>query len=163
MRLSSGKAFLLFAGVRVLGALGWGIVDRLQEENASAGEAGQRPAPVEVVAVERGPIELRRTFSGSLESPARFTVAPKIGGRVERLTVDIADAVERGQVVAKLDDEEQVQAVAQAQRDLLASQIAEVEAMINLKLALIDLYRPEGTLLKRRGVDAPGASQHTGH
>lgn len=52
--------------------------------------------------------------------------------------------------------------VAQAQRDLLTSQIAEVEAIINIKLALIQLYRLDGTLLKRRGVDAPGASAHAG-
>ncbi|MEX1017867.1 MAG: TolC family protein [Phycisphaeraceae bacterium] len=47
--------------------------------------------------------------------------------------------------------------VAQAQRDLLESQIAEVQAVINYRQALIDLYRLEGSLLLRRGVDAPGA------
>ena len=46
--------------------------------------------------------------------------------------------------------------VAQAQRDLLQSQIAEVRAMVNHRQALIDLYRLEGSLLLRRGVSAPG-------
>lgn len=42
--------------------------------------------------------------------------------------------------------------VAQAQRDLLSSQIAEVEAAVNYMLALVDLYRLDGSLLVRRGV-----------
>ncbi|MFA9480238.1 TolC family protein [Phycisphaerales bacterium AB-hyl4] len=47
--------------------------------------------------------------------------------------------------------------VAQAQRDLLESQIAEVRAVVTYRQALIDLYRLEGSLLLRRGVEAPGA------
>jgi outer membrane protein TolC len=46
--------------------------------------------------------------------------------------------------------------VAQAWRDLLASQISEVEAMVNCHKALITLSRLDGTLLDRRGIDAPG-------
>lgn len=42
--------------------------------------------------------------------------------------------------------------VAQAQRDLLASRIAEIEAIVNYRIALVDLYLAEGTLLERRGV-----------
>lgn len=43
--------------------------------------------------------------------------------------------------------------VAQAQRDLLESQIAEVEALTAYRLALIDLYVAEGTLTQRRGLN----------
>ncbi len=43
--------------------------------------------------------------------------------------------------------------VAQAQRDLLESQIAEVEARTAYRLALIDLHLAEGTLTQRRGLD----------
>ena len=43
--------------------------------------------------------------------------------------------------------------IAQAQRDLLESQIAEVDALIAYRLALIDLHLAEGTLTQRRGLD----------
>ncbi|MGD9330469.1 MAG: TolC family protein [Desulfobacterales bacterium] len=46
--------------------------------------------------------------------------------------------------------------VAQAQRDLLVSRIAEVQALANYLKALIDLYRQDGSLLVRRGISAPG-------
>lgn len=41
--------------------------------------------------------------------------------------------------------------VAQAQRDLLEAQIGEVEAVVSYRLALINLYLAEGSLLERRG------------
>jgi outer membrane protein TolC len=46
--------------------------------------------------------------------------------------------------------------VAQAQRDLLVSRIAEVQALANHLKALIDMYRLDGSLLERRGIAAPG-------
>ena len=46
--------------------------------------------------------------------------------------------------------------VAQVQRDLVASQIAEIRAIANYFKALVSLYRLEGSLLQRRGLSAPG-------
>ncbi len=42
--------------------------------------------------------------------------------------------------------------VAAAQRDLVASQVAEVEALTSHLKALVNLFRAEGTLLERRGI-----------
>jgi outer membrane protein TolC len=42
--------------------------------------------------------------------------------------------------------------LAQAQRDLLASQIVEVEAIVAYRVALVNLHLAEGTLLHRRGI-----------
>lgn len=46
--------------------------------------------------------------------------------------------------------------VAQAQRDLLTSQITSVQAKSSYLKAIVNLYRLEGTLLERRGVNCPG-------
>ena len=46
--------------------------------------------------------------------------------------------------------------VGQAQRDFVAGQIAEIEALVNYLKALVALYRLEGSLLQRRGIAAPG-------
>jgi len=46
--------------------------------------------------------------------------------------------------------------VAQAQRDLLTSQIGEIQALVNCLQAMVALYRLEGSLLERRGIVAPG-------
>lgn len=47
--------------------------------------------------------------------------------------------------------------VAQAQRDLLSSQIAEVRAIVDYLNAMVELYRLDGSLLERLGIVAPGA------
>jgi len=46
--------------------------------------------------------------------------------------------------------------VSLAQRDLLSDRLSEVQAVTNHLKALVTLYRLEGSLLYRRGLDAPG-------
>jgi len=45
--------------------------------------------------------------------------------------------------------------VAQAQRNLVESRIAEAQATVGYIEALVDLYRLDGSLLDRRGITAP--------
>jgi outer membrane protein len=47
--------------------------------------------------------------------------------------------------------------VAQAQQDLLVARIGEVRAVVDYLKALTDFYRLEGSLLRHRGIQAPGA------
>ncbi len=150
--MKSGATRVYIAAVLLIGAaagIGWLIFDRLQDgpQVRAIGEE-MRPAPVEAAPVELGTIELRRTFSGELEALARFVVAPKVSGRVERMLVKIADTVERGQVVAELDDDEYVQAVNQAQADLLVAKANLAEAESALEIADREFKRTE-SLLKR--------------
>jgi RND family efflux transporter MFP subunit len=109
-----------------------------------------RAAPVEVALIERGPMELRRTFSGALEAPGQLVVAPKVSGRVERLAVNLSDAVSRGQVVAEMDNDEYVQAVAQSRAELAVAEANLVEARSALEIANRELERI--TRLRERGV-----------
>ncbi len=46
--------------------------------------------------------------------------------------------------------------VASAQRDLVTSQISEIQAVVDYLKALVDLHRLDGSLLERRGISAPG-------
>ena len=108
------------------------------------------PAPVETAAVERGLIRALRTFSGAMEARSAFVVSPKIGGRLEAMLVDIGDSVERGGVVARLDDDEYRQNLAQAQADLLVARANLVEAESALEIAKRAMERTE--TLSARGV-----------
>jgi RND family efflux transporter MFP subunit len=140
--------FIVLAGAALLG---WLLFAKLREQApATDGDKVGRAAPVEVAPIEHGPIVLRRTFSGALEPQAQFVVAPKVAGRVERLRVNIADIVTRGQVVAELDNEEFVQAVAQARADLEVARANRAEAASALEIAERDLAR--AAKLRERGV-----------
>jgi RND family efflux transporter MFP subunit len=139
------------------GILAWSIFQKFEgPRDQAARNADSAPAPVEVAAIEHGPIELRRTFTGTLEARAEFVVAPKVGGRVEQLHVDLADAVTRGQVVAVLDDAEYVQAVARARADLEVAQANNAEAASLLKIADRELQRVDN--LRERGLSSESQS-----
>ncbi|PRQ04724.1 Macrolide export protein MacA [Enhygromyxa salina] len=112
------------------------------EQTGAAADSG--PVPVEVAAVEQGPIERRREFTGTLEAAAEFTVAPKVGGRVEQIKVDLGDLVTRGQVVAVLDDEELRQAEAEARADLVVARARASAAEKVAALARRSYARVEG-------------------
>ena len=74
--------------VLLIGAAGlvWALWARFSETGAPGGRrGGQGPAPVEVDPIETGPIARVRTFSGTLEAPAYFVVAPKVSGRVRHI------------------------------------------------------------------------------
>jgi len=121
-------------------------------ETSKTRDDSRPPAPVEVGAVKREPIELRRTYNGTVEAPARFVVAPNVGGRVERLTVDLGDAVERGQLVAELQDDEFRQLAAQAAADLTVARANRDRVENDLAVARRELKRIE--TLRERGVSS---------
>ncbi len=150
MKKGSPKTFILIVVlIGVAAGLVW-IIWGQHKDRSDSRKSGQasRPVPVEVAQIQRGPIALQRTFSGELEALAEFVVAPKVSGRVERVFVNIADAVARGQIVAELDNDEYVQAVTQAQADLEVARAKLSEARSALEIADREFKRTE-SLLKR--------------
>jgi len=149
--MKAGGSKIVILTVLLLGAAasGWVIFGQFQQRSGSS-KSGKalRPVPVEAIQIQRDTIALVRTFSGELEALAEFFVAPKVSGRVERVFVNIADTVKRGQVVAELDNDEYVQAVAQAQADLLVARAQLSEAKSALEIATREFSRTE-SLLKR--------------
>ena len=149
MKSGGSKIFVLMVILIGAAGLGWVIFDRFQNQaSSSSGRRDSRPVPVEVAQIQRGPIALQRTFSGELEALAEFVVAPKVSGRVEHVIVNISDTIKRGQVVAELDNDEYVQAVAQAQADLEVARAKLSEAKSALEIANREFKRTE-SLLKR--------------
>lgn len=152
IRIDGKFTVALVALLLAAGAVGWLVLKRVDEQNLAQARSAKatKTVPVEVAPVQRGPMELKRTFSGALEARAQFEVAPKVGGRVERLYVNLADVVKRGQVVARLDNDEYVQAVAQAQSNLTVAQANAAGAQSALEIATRELDRMQ--TLRQRGM-----------
>lgn len=120
-----------------------------------SGESGKPssargPTPVEVAPVTQGLIRSIRTFSGNLEASATFTVSPKVTGRVESISVDIGDAVKRGDVLVILDAAEFEQALAQAEANRLVAKANLAQAKSLLEITQRAMERAEA--LRTRGV-----------
>jgi RND family efflux transporter MFP subunit len=134
--------------VLVLGAVGYALV----RSGRTSGEERipERIAGVAVAAVERRPLDLERTFSGELEADSELVVAPKVGGRIERLAVDLADPVRRGQAVVFLDDAEFAQAVKQEEAELAVAEANLAQARNALEISRRENQRV--ATLRERGI-----------
>lgn len=139
MRLTGRFTFLWLIIVLLVGAVLWVWWGRSRLELAGLGST--RKAPVAVGPVETGVIELTRNFSGTMDAYASFVVAPKVGGRIARLGVDLGDIVQRGQIVAELDDAEFFQEVAQAEADLAVARANLTEAQSLWEIANREIER----------------------
>lgn len=118
--------------------------------DARVGREAAGPVPVETAAVERGALELRRVFSGTMESAGELVVAPKVAGRLVQLAVDLGDPVRRGQIVAELDNDEYRQAVSQKEAELAVAKANAADAVSALEIAERELHRVE--TLREQGV-----------
>jgi RND family efflux transporter MFP subunit len=152
MKLKTLLFWLLLLGA--LSGLGWQVYQRLDAtaDNPRRVKSEAQAVPVDVAPIEHGAIALVRPFSGTLEARAEFVAAAKISGRIERLHVDLADQVKRGQIVAELDNAEYVQAVAQAEADLAVANANLAEARSLLRIAERELARIDQ--LQARGVSS---------
>lgn len=136
-----------------LGAGAWKLGPGFREKGSKAPRKRSAPAvAVEAEKIAKGPIALRRTFSGALEAGEKFVAAPKVSGRVEFLAVDIGDRVRQGQRVARLDHDEFLQAVTQAEADLAVALANQTQAQSARSIAGRELLRIE--TLRKRGVSS---------
>ncbi|MEX0606956.1 MAG: efflux RND transporter periplasmic adaptor subunit [Halofilum sp. (in: g-proteobacteria)] len=145
MKRKAAIAALLLA-VAVAGLALWRGSDDLAP-TATADEGDPRVA-VEASPVTRGAVADMREFTGTIEAGQAFTVAPKTGGQIERVHVDIGDRVSRGQLLVELDDDEPAQAVAEADAELAVAQAELEQSRADARLAQRELERTE-TLAQR--------------
>jgi RND family efflux transporter MFP subunit len=116
--------------------LGWAVVRRLRQGGGNTGRPrGPVAVAVETAAVRKAAVRDIAAFSGSLEPRSQFVVSAKIPGRLKRLLVDVGDTVQRGQVIAVLDDEEYVQQVEQARAELQVTKAHVQDCLSSLAVA----------------------------
>lgn len=150
------KIVLLVVAAGAAGLLGFQVYQRVAPPRGGAAPNPGSPSGVAsrfgggraaaAVAVEVG--EVRRStmrdlvsFSGSLQPRSRITIAPKAGGRLEKLHVDIGDRVRNGQLIAVLDGEEYAQQMDQARADLTVAEANLEDSRIALEAARRELER----------------------
>jgi len=126
----------------VLGLIGWRVYVKLTAQGVAAGKPKTAAVAVEVAPVEEGAvIHDIAQFTGTLVARSYVVIAPKIAGRLERLTVDIGDRVKRGQVIAELDKEEITEQARQAKAELDVASANVEDATASLNIAESDYNR----------------------
>jgi RND family efflux transporter MFP subunit len=107
--------------------------------NARGGRDRNAAVVVELGKVQETTIRDIAKFSGSLSPRSSISIAPKVSGRLDRITVDIGSVVKNGQVVAYLDAGTYEQDENQAKAALAIAKAQEKEADSALKLSDHDL------------------------
>ena len=153
--MSLGKFTALFIVLVGAGSLGWNIYERLEQKQTqktvSKKTSGIIPVEVQPILRNTGIAQIR-SFTGTINANHEFVVASKVSGRVEEITVDLADTINRGQVVARLDNAEYKQALTQSQADLAVARANLAEAQSLLKIAEREYKRID--TLRQRGVSS---------
>ena len=90
--------------------------------------APRRPPLVEAVAAREGTLPLAETVNGTVRARDQVTVRPEIAGRVVEVLVRSGDAVERGQPLVRLDDDQLRSELRQAEADVRVAEAAAAEA-----------------------------------
>ncbi|MCC5789001.1 MAG: efflux RND transporter periplasmic adaptor subunit [Opitutales bacterium] len=139
--------------VLVLLIVGAGVLRRAMEDgDGERGRGSGQAVAVEVEPIEYRPIREVRVFTGTLQPAREFVVAAKVGGRLLNLEVDIGDLVERGQLLARLEDDEFREEVEQARADLAVAEANKEEAQSSLELASAELERER--VLRERDISS---------
>ena len=85
-------------------------------------EAGPLPRPVRTATVEKRDALLPVTFTGRIEAEDEVTVAFRISGRLQENNTKVGDRVEAGQLLARLESQNELNTLRQAQAGLAAAQ-----------------------------------------
>jgi HlyD family secretion protein len=103
------------------------------------GQAG--PMTVETAVVKKGSVAQQLTGVGNLVGDATVAVVPRAAGRLMEVYVRLGDRVNRGQRIAKIEDNEILEQVRQAEASQEVSQATIRQREADLKLAETNLER----------------------
>lgn len=121
MRTDLALTILLALALGAAGCSGEGNADDgdgAAEETKKSEEKAPAPVPVEVATLERGPIEQLLRFSTHLEAERAVEVRAEAARKIVALLVEEGDRVARGQVLVRLEDDQQKTAVERARSQL---------------------------------------------
>lgn len=122
------KKILIAIAVVLMALVAWRVIVQIKEKKAEANgpDRSKLAVTVELAPVTETTVRDLGQFSGSLKAISGYTIAPKVSGRLIRLLVNLGDRVNRGQLVAVLDDE-----VFQQQLEQAWASLAVAEAQVN--------------------------------
>ena len=121
------------------------------------------PMTVEVGTAGKGDITAQLTVVGNLIGAQTVDVVPRTGGRLVSVNVKLGDRVARGQLLAKIEDQEINEQVKQAEASHEVAQATIRQREADLKFAQVNLERSQNLfqrqLLPRQSLDDAEARQ----
>ncbi|RKY79909.1 hypothetical protein DRQ07_05940 [candidate division KSB1 bacterium] len=92
--------------------------------------------PVEILVADKGEIEQRFEFTGTIDTWKKLNLLPDVGGKISKIYVNIGDRVNKGDVLAELDQITFKLRLEQAEAGAAVANAAFASAERNYKRAL---------------------------
>ncbi|HNV71195.1 MAG TPA: efflux RND transporter periplasmic adaptor subunit [Candidatus Ozemobacteraceae bacterium] len=129
------SALVILVAITIVTLIGARSGNKGQTGSRRGGGSATTAVAVETSEVRVGALTDEGRFTGSLIPRSQFVVASKVAGRLKRLHVNLGDQVKQGQILAEIEDDEFVQAVAQAEADLAIAKANVKEGEAQLEIA----------------------------
>ncbi|HSE97733.1 MAG TPA: efflux RND transporter periplasmic adaptor subunit [Blastocatellia bacterium] len=127
-------AVAVFLGMRVFQAVE-------SESETGRGPGGPRIQTVQTGLTTRGAMTEKITLTGALKAKEQVEVMPKLSGRVLQIKVDTGQVVQRGALIAVIEDAEIVQQVERAKASIAVGEAAVSQRQAELNNARAELDR----------------------
>jgi RND family efflux transporter MFP subunit len=148
------KKVLIVIGIIFLAFISWRVVGLIHSKSVSAVKRPVRPpVAVQVDKVIFAPIQEIREFTGTVYPFYQYVVAPKVSGRIVEIRKRIGDPVQRGEIIARIDDAEYQQAVLESEANLKIAKASLAETAGQAELAKQELERAQS--LNAKGIASP--------
>ena len=121
-------ARLLPAAFLIMAMAGAMTLGGCEERNAHEADAAPVIRPVRTIVVQPVSFSLSGSVTGTIEARAEADLGFRIAGKLIERKVDVGDGVRAGDVLARLDDQDQRNALRTAEADLAAAQAEQVQA-----------------------------------
>ena len=142
MKKKSLKILIRIMVILFLSFLSWRIfilITKESDNNFSRGKDQAVAILAETIKLET--IQDIKEFTGSIYPAYQYIIAPKISGRLEKITKRIGDFVNENEIIAIIDDSEYQQELLEAKANLTIAQVNLAEANSQLEFADIELSR----------------------
>lgn len=131
----SQRVVVCLVGVGLLALVVWRVTTMERPAANKGPKRGKRSIAVHTMPIQRGDIEDIGSFTGSLEANMHVEVMAKITGRILELSVSLGDKVDKGQIIARIEDDEPRQSVKQAEAALAVARADLEQRLSALRLA----------------------------
>ncbi len=134
--------------------IGWAVfLDSQQHADSELPSSTRNEVAVEVNRPAKQDIAEVLELVGSLEAGRDVEIRSRVSGQIRKLSVDIGDRIDSGQVLVELDDSEEREGVRQAEAALNVAQAAEAAQKLRVDAARRDRDRLRE--LGKKGVSTP--------
>ena len=125
----------LIAGFAAIAVFAWQrYQESVKEEERKAQKRPEEAVVVNVVKAEHVTMLDERVYSGTTQAWSSFDIDPEVSAKIVSLKFDIGDIINKGDLIARLDDSNYEQAVRQAEAELEVAKAKDVEVKAMLKL-----------------------------